>query len=261
MIDRYSRKEIKLIWEDKNKYSIWLKIELAAAEAMEKLKLIPKGVSKKIKKKANINPRRINEIEKTVKHDVIAFLTSINEKTGPLSRYLHKGMTSSDVLDTCFNIQLKQSAQILLNDIEILLKNLKKQSLKHKYTLCIGRSHGIHAEPLTFGLKLLSFYQEFLRNKKRLISAIDEISTCAISGAVGTFANIDPRVESYVSKKLGLKVEPISTQVIPRDRHAYFFSTLAVIASSVERLAVEIRHLQRSKVIFASGPIFLSTLE
>ena len=249
MIDRYSRKEIKLIWEDKNKYSIWLQIELAAAEAMEKLKLIPRGVSKKIKKKTNINPRRINEIEKTVKHDVIAFLTSINEKAGPLSRYLHKGMTSSDVLDTCFNIQLKQSAQILLNDIEILLKNLKKQSLKHKYTLCIGRSHGIHAEPLTFGLKLLSFYQEFLRNKKRLISAIDEISTCAISGAVGTFANIDPRVESYVSKKLGLKVEPISTQVIPRDRHAYFFSTLAVIASSIERLAVEIRHLQRTEVL------------
>jgi adenylosuccinate lyase len=249
MIDRYSRKELKDIWEEKNKYTIWLNIELAAAESMEKLKIIPKGVVKKVKSKAKINVKRILEIEKTVKHDVIAFLTSITEKSGKEARYLHKGMTSSDVLDTCFNLQLKQSGIILLKDIEILLSSIKKKAIKHKYTLCIGRSHGIHAEPLTFGLKLLTFYQEFLRNKKRLELAIKEISTCAISGAVGTFANIDPRVESYVAKKLKLSVEPVSTQIIPRDRHAQFFSTLGIIASSIERFATEIRHLQRTEVL------------
>ena len=249
MIERYSRKEIKNIWEDYNRYSIWLDIELAAAEAMEKFKIIPKGVVKKVKSKAKINPKRILEIESKVKHDIIAFLTSITEKVGKEARYLHKGMTSSDVLDTCFNLQLKQSGDILLKDINQLLQSIKKQALKHKFTLCIGRSHGIHAEPITFGFKMLTFYQEFLRNKKRLENSIKEISTCAVSGAVGTFANIDPRVESYVAKKLKLIVEPISTQIIPRDRHAQFFSTLGIIASSIERFAIEIRHLQRTEVL------------
>ena len=249
MIERYSRKEIKSIWQDQNKYKIWLNIELAAAEAMEKLKIIPRGVAKKVKSKAKINVKRILQIEEKVKHDVIAFLTSITEKVGKDAKHLHKGMTSSDVLDTCFNLQLKQSGKILLEDIDKLLKTIKRQAIKHKYTLCIGRSHGIHAEPITFGLKMLSFYQEFLRNRKRLSNSIEEISTCAISGAVGTFANIDPKVESYVAKKLNLKVEPISTQIIPRDRHAQFFSTLGIIASSIERLAIEIRHLQRTEVL------------
>ena len=249
MIDRYSRKELKEIWEDKNKYTIWLDIELAAAEAMEKFKIIPKGVVKKVKSKARINVKRILDIEKNVKHDVIAFLTSITEKAGKEARYLHKGMTSSDVLDTCFNLQLKQAGEILLKDLDVLLISISKQSLKHKHTLCIGRSHGIHAEPITFGLKLLTFYQEFKRNKKRLKDSINEISTCAISGAVGTYANIDPRVERFVAQKLKLQVEPISTQVIPRDRHAQYFSTLAIIASSIERFATEIRHLQRTEVL------------
>ena len=249
MIERYSRKEIKNIWNDKNKYSIWLDIEIAAAEAMEKLKIIPKGVSKKVKSRAKIDVKRILKIEEKVKHDVIAFLTSISEKVGKDARYLHKGMTSSDVLDTCFNLQLKQSGEILLKDINQLLISIKRQALKHKHTICIGRSHGIHAEPITFGLKMLTFYQEFLRNKKRLENSIKEISTCAISGAVGTFANVDPKVERYVAKKLKLNVEPISTQIIPRDRHAQYFSTLGIIASSIERFATEIRHLQRTEVL------------
>ena len=184
MIERYTRKEIKNIWEDYNRYSIWLNIELAAAEAMEKLNIIPKGIVKKVKSKAKINPKRIVEIENKVKHDIIAFLTSITEKAGKEARYLHKGMTSSDVLDTCFNLQLKQSGEILLKDINHLLQSIRKQAVKHKFTLCIGRSHGIHAEPITFGLKLASYYEEFKRNKKRLQNAIDEVSTCAISGAV-----------------------------------------------------------------------------
>ena len=249
MIERYSRKELKDIWSDYNRYSIWLEIEVAAAEAMEKLKIIPRGVSKAVKKKGKINVKRILQIEEKVKHDIIAFLTSITERVGPLGKYLHKGMTSSDVLDTCFNLQLKQSGEILLKDLIVLISTLKKQAIKNKFTICVGRSHGIHAEPLTFGLKMLSFYQEFLRNKKRLEGAINEISTCAISGAVGTFANVDPRVEKYVAKKLGLSVEPISTQVIPRDRHAFYFSTLGIIASSIERLSIEIRHLQRTEVL------------
>ena len=249
MIERYSRKEIKSIWEDQNKYRIWLDIELAAAEAMEKLKIIPKGVVKKVRSKAKINVKRILQIEDKVKHDVIAFLTSITEKSGKEAKYLHKGMTSSDVLDTCFNLQLKQSSKILLKDIDQLLTSIKRQAIKHKFTLCIGRSHGIHAEPITFGLKMLTFYEEFKRNKKRLENSIKEISTCAISGAVGTFANVDPKVEKYVAKKLKLNVEPISTQIIPRDRHAQFFSTLGIIASSIERLATEIRHLQRTEVL------------
>ncbi len=248
MIERYSRKEIKKIWEESNKYQIWLNIEIAAAEAMEKIKIIPKGVSKKIKKKAKINVDRIHKIENKVHHDVIAFLTSISEKVGSVGKFLHQGMTSSDVLDTCFNIQLVQSSKILLKDINEILKILKNKSLKYKNTICIGRSHGIHAEPTTFGLKLAGFYEEFKRNKKRLILATEEISTCSISGAVGTFANVDPRVESFVAKKLNLKVEPISTQIIPRDRHAYFFSILAIIASSIERVATEIRNLQRTEL-------------
>ena len=248
MIERYSRKELNNIWKEKNKYKIWLDIELAAAEGMEKISFIPKGVVKAIKLKAKINVKRIHKIEDKVKHDVIAFLTSITEQVGSKGKFLHQGMTSSDVLDTCFNIQLIQSGKILLNDIDEILKVLKKQASKHKFTICIGRSHGIHAEPITFGLKLANFYEEFKRNRKRLTQAISEISTCAISGAVGTFANIDPRIEKYVAKKLKLRIEPISSQIIPRDRHAYYFSILGIIAGSVERIATEIRHLQRTEV-------------
>ncbi len=248
MIERYSRKELKQIWEDQNRYKIWLDIELAAAEAMEKLKIIPRGVVKKVKSKSKINVKKIVSIENKVRHDVIAFLTSITQRAGKEGRFLHKGMTSSDVLDTAFNLQLKQSGLILLNDIEKLLKSIKKQSIKHKYTLCIGRSHGIHAEPTTFGLKMLTFYEEFYRNYERLDNAIKEISTCAISGAVGTFANVDPRIEKFVAKKLKLNVEPVSTQIIPRDRHAFYFATLAIIASSVERVATEIRNLQKTEI-------------
>ena len=248
MITRYSRKELTSIWSEENKYKIWLEVEIAAAEAMEKLGQIPRGVTATIKKKGKINVKRIHQIETQVKHDVIAFLTSITEKAGIKARYLHQGMTSSDVLDTSFNIQLIQSGNILLKDIDKILSILKKQAKKYKFTPCIGRSHGIHAEPLTFGLKLASFYEEFKRNKKRLKEAINEVSTCAISGAVGTFANINPKVEMHVAKKLKLKPEPISTQIIPRDRHAYYFSILGIIAGSVERIATEIRHLQRSEI-------------
>ena len=248
MIDRYSRKELKAIWSEENKYRIWLDIEIAAAQAMEKYKFIPKGVSSVVKRKAKIKVKRIHDIEAKVKHDVIAFLTSITEQSGIKARYLHQGMTSSDILDTAFNIQLKQSGEILLKDIDKILSVLKKKAKKYKFTPCIGRSHGIHAEPITFGLKLASFYEEFKRNRKRLSNAIFDISTCAISGAVGTFANIDPRVEVYVAKKLKLYPEPISTQIIPRDRHAHYFSVLGIIAGSIERVATEIRHLQRSEV-------------
>ena len=248
MISRYSRKELTKIWSEENKYKIWLEVEIAAAQAMEKYKFIPKGVSLIVKKKGKIKVERIHKIESKVKHDVIAFLTSIAEQAGIKARYLHQGMTSSDVLDTSFNIQLAQSGKILLKDIEKILSILKKKSKKYKFTPCIGRSHGIHAEPTTFGLKLASFYSEFSRNKKRLSNAIEEISTCAISGAVGTFANIDPKIEKFVAKKLKLQTEPISTQIIPRDRHAYYFSVLGIIAGSIERVATEIRHLQRSEV-------------
>ena len=258
MIPRYSRKEMAQIWEPMNKFKIWLDIEIYAAQAMEKYKIIPRGVAAKVRKKSKINIKRINDIEKKTKHDVIAFLTSITEYVGPEAKYLHQGMTSSDVLDTCFNLQLKQAGKILLRDIEKLLKTLKLKSNKYKNTITIGRSHGIHAEPITFGLKLATFYAEFKRNKKRLEQAIDEISTCAISGAVGTFAHIGPNIEKFVAKKLNLKPEPISTQIIPRDRHAYYFNVLAIIASSAERLATEVRHLQRTEVLeaeeyFSSG--------
>jgi len=258
MIPRYSRDIVSNIWSQENKYKIWLDIEIYAAEAMEKYKIIPRGVASKVRKKSKINAKRIDDIEKVTKHDVIAFLTSISEKVGPEAKYLHQGMTSSDVLDTCFNIQLKQSGKILLDDLDELLKTLKTKAYQHKKTICMGRSHGIHAEPITFGLKMATYYEEFKRNKKRLEDAIRDISTCAISGAVGTFAHLTPKVEQYVSKKLHLKPEPISTQVIPRDRHAQFFSTLGIIASSAERLATEIRHLQRTEVLeaeeyFSSG--------
>ena len=258
MIPRYSRQEMAQIWEPMNKYKIWLDIEIYAAQAMEKYKIIPKGVAAKVRKKSKINIKRINDIEKKTKHDVIAFLTSIAEKVGPEAKYLHQGMTSSDVLDTCFNLQLRQAGKILIQDIDKLLKTLKNKSKKYKNTITIGRSHGIHAEPITFGLKLATYYAEFKRNKKRLEQAIEEISTCAISGAVGTFAHIGPNIEKFVAKKLSLKPEPISTQIIPRDRHAYFFNTLALIASSAERLATEVRHLQRTEVLeaeeyFSSG--------
>ena len=248
MISRYSRKELTQIWSEENKYQIWLNIEIAAAKAMEKYKIIPKGVSSIVKTKAKIKVKRIHEIEAKVKHDVIAFLTSITEQAGINARYLHQGMTSSDVLDTAFNIQLVQSGNILLKDINTILSILKRQAKKYKFTPCIGRSHGIHAEPITFGLKLASFYEEFKRNKRRLLSAIYEISTCAISGSVGTFANIDPRIERFVAKKLKLRPEPISTQIIPRDKHAYYFSVLGIVAGSIERIANEIRHLQRTEV-------------
>ncbi len=248
MIKRYSRKELTDIWSEENKYKIWLDVEVAAAEAMEKLDQIPKGVASVVRKKAKINVNRIHKIESEVKHDVIAFLTSVTEKAGIKARYLHQGMTSSDVLDTSFNIQLVQSGKIILKDIDQILNVLKRQAKKYKFTPCMGRSHGIHAEPITFGLKLASFYEEFKRNRKRLKDAIDEVSTCAISGAVGTYANINPNVEKHVAKKLRLKVEPISTQVIPRDRHAFYFSILGIIAGSIERVSVEIRHLQRTEV-------------
>ena len=258
MIPRYSRDLVTNIWSQEEKYKIWLDIEIYAAEAMEKYKIIPKGVAAKVRKKSKINVKRIDDIEKITKHDVIAFLTSIAEKVGPEAKFLHQGMTSSDVLDTCFNIQLQRSGKILLNDVNDLLKTLKQKAYKHKNTICMGRSHGIHAEPITFGLKLATYFEEFKRNKKRLEDAVKEISTCAISGAVGTFAHITPKVEEYVAKKLNLKPEPISTQVIPRDRHAQFFSVLGIIASSAERLATEIRHLQRTEVLeaeeyFSSG--------
>ena len=258
MIPRYSRKEVAQIWEPMNKFKIWLDIEIYAAQAMEEYKIIPKGVAAKVRKKSKINIKRIDDIEKKTKHDVIAFLTSIAEVVGPEAKYLHQGMTSSDVLDTCFNLQLKQAGEVLLQDIDKILKTLKNKSKKYKNTITIGRSHGIHAEPVTFGLKLATYYAEFKRNKKRLEQAIDEISTCAISGAVGTFAHIGPNIEKFVAKKLGLKPEPISTQIIPRDRHAYFFNVLALIASSAERLATEVRHLQRTEVLeaeeyFSSG--------
>jgi len=249
MVPRYSREEMVEIWSDVSKYSIWLDIEIHALEGMEKVGIVPVGTAKIVKENAKFDSQRIDEIESEIKHDVLAFLTNISESVGPEARFIHQGMTSSDVLDTCLNIQLKRAGELLLKDIDLLLLSIKSQALKHKKTICVGRSHGIHAEPTTFGLKMLQAYAEFSRNKKRLELSVEEISSCAISGSVGTFANIDPSVEKHVAKALGLKVEPVSTQIIPRDRHANFFSTLGIIASSVERLATEIRHLQRSEVL------------
>ena len=249
MVPRYSRKEMVEIWSDVSKYSIWLDIEIHALEGMEKVGIVPVGTAKIVKEKAKFDSKRIDEIEAEIKHDVLAFLTNISESVGPEARFIHQGMTSSDVLDTCLNIQLKRAGELLLNDMDLLLSSIKSQALKYKKTICVGRSHGIHAEPTTFGLKMLQAYAEFSRNKKRLELSVEEISSCAISGSVGTFANIDPSVEKYVADALGLKIEPVSTQIIPRDRHGAFFSTLGIIASSVERLATEIRHLQRSEVL------------
>jgi len=248
MIERYSRKQMVDIWSQQEKFNIWFQIEAHACDAQAELGVIPKDSAKIIWKKGQFDIDRIDEIEKTTKHDVIAFLTNLTEYIGEDARFIHQGMTSSDVLDTTLSIQLQKASDILLNDLDLLLKAIEKRSIEHKNTVTIGRSHAIHAEPITFGLKLAGYYAEFKRNKKRLLDARKEISTCAISGAVGTFAHIDPYVENYVSKKLDLIPEEISTQIIPRDRHAMFFSILGVIASSVERLATEIRHLQRTEV-------------
>ena len=248
MIPRYSRPEMTEIWEPENKFRIWFEIEAHACDALAELGVIPKEAAAAIWERGKFEVERIDEIERETKHDVIAFLTNVAEHVGPEARFLHQGMTSSDVLDTCLAVQLKQAADILLADLDRVLDVLKRRAYEHKETVCIGRSHGIHAEPTTFGVKLAGHYAEFDRNRKRLVEARAEIATCAISGAVGTFANIDPRVEEYVAEKLGLATEPISTQVIPRDRHAAFFATLGLIASSIERLAVEIRHLQRTEV-------------
>lgn len=248
MIPRYSRPEMSAVWSDENKFKTWFEIEACACEALAKLGKIPQSAVDDIRAKGRFDQKRIDEIEAEVKHDVIAFLTNVGENVGESARFMHQGMTSSDVLDTSFNLRLTQSVDILLKDMDRLLAALKKRAEEHKYTLCIGRSHGIHAEPTTFGLKMLGFYAEFARNKKRLAAARKEVSTCAISGAVGTFATIDPRVEQYVAEKLGLTPEPVSTQVIPRDRYAVLFTTVGIIASSIERLAVEIRHLQRTEV-------------
>ena len=251
MIPRYSRPEAVAIWSPETKYRIWFEIEAYAAEAMAELGLIPKEAARTIWEKGNaakFDIARIDEIERETKHDVIAFLTHLAEFVGPDSRFVHLGMTSSDVLDTCFAVQLTRTADLLDADLARLLDVLKRRAFEHKLTVTVGRSHGIHAEPTTFGLKLAFAYAEFTRARERLKAARREVATCAISGAVGTFAHLDPRVETHVAKKLGLEVEPVSTQVIPRDRHAMFFATLGVIASSVERLATEIRHLQRTEV-------------
>ncbi len=236
------------IWEPENKFRIWLEIEAHACDAQAELGVIPKEAAQEVWEKGRFEVARIDEIERETKHDVIAFLTNVTEHVGEPARFLHQGMTSSDVLDTCLAVQLAQAGDILLGDLDALLAALKKRALEHKETVCMGRSHGIHAEPTTFGLKLAGFYAEFQRNRRRLKSARHDVASCAISGAVGTFANIDPAVEQHVAEKMGLAVEPISSQVIPRDRHAMFFAVLGVIASSLERLATEIRHLQRSEV-------------
>jgi adenylosuccinate lyase len=251
MIPRYSRPEMALIWEPETKFRIWLKIETYAAEAMAELGLIPKHAAEAVRRRGGFDVTRIDQIEREVKHDVIAFLTSVAEHVGPEARFLHAGLTSSDVLDTCFNVQLVDAADLLIADTDALLAVLKARAFEYKDTLTVGRSHGVHAEPTTFGLKLAGAYAEFARARERLVRAREEVATCAISGAVGTFAHVDPRVEAHVAKKLGLRPEPISTQVVPRDRHAVYFATLAVVASSIERLATEIRHLQRTEVLEA----------
>ncbi len=254
MIPRYSRKEMTDIWSPQSKFRIWFEIEAHACDALAELGVIPKEAAKTIWDKAGdveFDVARIDEIEAVTKHDVIAFLTHLAEIVGPDARFVHQGMTSSDVLDTCFNVQLVKATDLLLTDLDQLLEALKKRAHEHKDTITIGRSHGIHAEPTTFGVKLAQAYAEFDRCKSRLLAAREEIATCAISGAVGTFANIDPRVEEHVAKALGLQAEPVSTQIIPRDRHAMYFATLCVVASSIERLATEIRHLQRTEVLEA----------
>ena len=249
MIPRYSRKILKDIWEDQNKFQIWLDIEILASSAMEQLGQIPKGTTSKIKKKAKFKVREIEQIEKKTKHDVIAFLTNVAKYVGPESRFIHKGLTSSDILDTSFSIQLSQASNIIKKGLEDYGKALKKLALKHKHTVCIGRSHGIHAETTTFGLKILGYFEENKRNLDRLNRAINQIQTIQMSGPIGTYSNIDQRVEKIVAKKLKFSIEPVSTQIIPRDRHAELFSVFSLVASSLERLATEIRHLQRTEVL------------
>jgi adenylosuccinate lyase len=251
MIPRYSRPEAAEIWKPETRFRIWFEIEAHATDAMAELGLVPKEAAKKIWDKgrnAKFDIARIDAIEREVKHDVIAFLTHLAEIVGPEARYVHAGLTSSDVLDTCLAVQLSRSADLLIAGVERVMQALERRAKEYKNTLCVGRSHGIHAEPTTFGLKLAYAYAEFARARERLVAAKREIATCKISGAVGTFANIDPRVEAHVAKKLGLAVEPVSTQIVPRDRHAMFFATLGVVAASLERLATEIRHLQRTEV-------------
>jgi len=248
MIPRYSRPDMTRIWEPENKFRIWFEIEAHACDAQADLGVIPKAAAKAVWERGKWEIDRIDEIERETKHDVIAFLTNLAEHVGDEARFVHQGMTSSDVLDTCLAVQLVEATDILLADVDALLEALERRALEHKDTVCIGRSHGIHAEPTTFGVKLAGHYAEFARNRGRLAAARAEIGTCAISGAVGTFANIDPRVEAHVAEKLGLTPEPASTQIIPRDRHAMYFATLGIVASSLERLAVEIRHLQRTEV-------------
>jgi adenylosuccinate lyase len=248
MIPRYSRPEMARIWAPDNRFRIWLEIEACACEAQAALGVIPGSAARAVRKRGAFDIGRIDEIERETRHDVIAFLTNLAEHIGPEARFVHQGMTSSDVLDTCLAVQLTQAADILLADLDGLLKALKRRAVEHKYTPTVGRSHGIHAEPTTFGLKLAGHYAEFARNRARLLAARKEVATCKISGAVGTFANVDPAVEAFVAQKLGLEPEPISTQVIPRDRHAQFFMTLALIGAAVERLATEIRHLQRTEL-------------
>jgi adenylosuccinate lyase len=254
MIPRYTRPEIAAIWDPQTRYRLWFEIEAHAADAMAELGIIPKAAAEKIwqqGRNATFDIARIDAIERDVKHDVIAFLTHLGEIIGPDARFLHQGMTSSDVLDTCLNVQLVRAADVLIADTNVLLAALKRRAFEHKYTPTVGRSHGVHAEPTTFGLKLAYAYAEFFRAKERLICARTEVATCAISGAVGTFAHLDPRIEAHVAEAMGLAVEPVSTQIIPRDRHAMYFATLGVVASSVERLATEIRHLQRTEVLEA----------
>jgi adenylosuccinate lyase len=255
MVPRYARPDMTAIWEPENRFRIWFEIEAHATDKLAELGVVPASAAKSLwdwwATKPVIDVAAIDAIEAVTKHDVIAFLTWVAEQVGDDARFMHQGMTSSDVLDTCLAVQLSQASDILIADIDQLLEAIKRRAYEHKLTPTIGRSHGIHAEPVTFGLKLAEAYAEFSRAKKRLIAAREEIATCAISGAVGTFANIDPRVEEHVAAKLGLAVEPVSTQVIPRDRHAMFFATLGVIASSIERLAVEVRHLQRTEVLEA----------
>ncbi|MCD1643209.1 adenylosuccinate lyase [Aurantimonas coralicida] len=254
MIPRYSRPDMVAVWSQETKFRIWFEIEAHACDALAKLGVIPESAAKTIWEKggaATFDIDRIDAIEAETKHDVIAFLTHLSEIVGPDARFVHQGMTSSDVLDTCFNVQLTKAADILLADMDALLAALERRAFEHRDTITIGRSHGIHAEPTTFGVKLALAYAEFARCRERLVAARDEIATCAISGAVGTFANIDPRVEEHVAKAMGLTVEPVSTQIIPRDRHAMFFATLGVVASSIERLATEVRHLQRTEVLEA----------
>jgi adenylosuccinate lyase len=248
MIPRYSRPQMARIWEPENRFRIWFEIEAHACDAQAALGVIPESAARAVWERGAFEVARIDEIERETHHDVIAFLTNVAEHVGPEARFVHQGMTSSDVLDTCFAVQLKEAADLLLADLDQLLAALKRRAIEHKYTPTVGRSHGIHAEPTTFGLKLAGHWAEFGRDRDRLVAARREVATCAISGAVGTFANIDPAVEAYVARKLGLEPEPISTQVIPRDRHAQYFMTLALIAAGIERLATEIRHLQRTEL-------------